>query len=110
VFNIKPSIARQFQEKDEETANELWIAIKSKYHRANHVQMIAIENQLANLQIHDTPNIIDEINQFITLQKELVSLGSKLTKASLYTVYGQSCLSHSQHFVTPDHFFPTHWT
>ena len=55
MFNIKPSIARQFQDTDEETANELWTSIKKRYHRANHAQMIAIENQLANLKIHDTP-------------------------------------------------------
>ena len=80
MFNIKPSIARQFQDTDEETANELWTAIKKRYHRANHAQMIAIESQLANLKIHDTPNIMDQITQFITLQKELVSLGSKSTE------------------------------
>ena len=80
MFNIKPNIARQFQVIDEETANELWTAIKKRYHRANHAQMIAIESQLANLKIHDTPNIMDQITQFITLQKELVSLGSKSTE------------------------------
>ena len=32
--------------------------------------MIAVENQLANLKIHDTLNIMDQIVQFVTLQKE----------------------------------------
>ena len=44
MFNIKPTIACQFQDKDVETANKLWIAIKSKYHRTNHAQMIALES------------------------------------------------------------------
>ena len=79
MFNIKPSVACQFQDTDEETADELWAAIKNKYHRANHAQIIAIESQLANLKIHDMPNIIDQIMQFVTLQKELVSLGRKST-------------------------------
>ena len=39
MFNIKPSIARQFQDTDEETANELQTTIKSRYHRAYHAQM-----------------------------------------------------------------------
>jgi hypothetical protein len=43
--------------------------------------MIAIETQLANLQIHDMPDIMEQITKFITLQKELVSLGSKSTEA-----------------------------
>ena len=39
MFNIKPSIACQFQDTDHETANELWAAIKNSYHRASHAQM-----------------------------------------------------------------------
>ena len=41
MFNIKLSIAHQFQDTNEETANELWTAIKKRYNRANHAQMIA---------------------------------------------------------------------
>ena len=77
MFNIKPNIARQFQVIDEETANELWATIKNRYHRANHAQMIVVETQLSNLKIHDTPNIVDHITQFITLRKKLVSLESQ---------------------------------
>ena len=47
------SITRQFQNTAEEIANELWAAIKNRYHRANHAQMMAIESKLANLKIHD---------------------------------------------------------
>ena len=39
VFNINPTIARQFQDNDEEKANKLLPAIKSEYHRVNHAQM-----------------------------------------------------------------------
>ena len=86
MFNIKPSIARQFQDKGEEIANEPWTAIKSRYHRANHVQMIAIEGQLPHLKIHETPNIMDQITRFVTLQKQLVPCEASQLKLSLCIV------------------------
>ena len=108
MFNIKPSIASQFQDRDEETANELWTAIKNRYHRANHFQMIAIESQLANLKIHDTPNIMDQITQFVTLQKKLVSLGSKLTEVEFVHRLMIKFPDSFSAFVTQFLFFPTH--
>ena len=65
VFNIKQSVACQFEDTNEEATNELWAAIKNMYHIANHAQMIAIESQLANIKIHDTLNIMDQITQFL---------------------------------------------
>ena len=69
MFNIKPTLACQFQHKGDETVIELWAAIKRKYQRTNHAQMIFVEIQLVNLQIHDTPNIMDQISEFVTFQK-----------------------------------------
>ena len=57
-----------------------------KRHSTNYVQpsktgfIEPVESQQANLKIHDTPNVMNQITQFVTLQKELVSLGSKSTK------------------------------
>ena len=42
MFNIKPTIDRQFQDKEEKAAIELWTSIKSKYHSTNHAQMIVL--------------------------------------------------------------------
>ena len=36
------------------------------YNRANHAQMITIENQLENIKVHSTPNIVDQSTQFVT--------------------------------------------
>ena len=49
IFNIKLNVAHQFQDKNEEASGGVWAAIKSKYHRTNYAQMMAIETQLANL-------------------------------------------------------------
>ena len=67
MFNIKPSITPQFQDKDDEIAKELWEAIKRRDHITNHAPLIVGETQLENLKIHESPNIMDQITQFVTL-------------------------------------------
>ena len=42
VFNIKPTIARQFQAKDNKTAKELGEAMRKRYHGIDHAQMIVL--------------------------------------------------------------------
>ena len=42
--------------------------------------MIALENQLANLWVFYCHNIVEQITDFISLQKQLASLWSKATK------------------------------
>jgi len=79
LFNIKPSVARQFVADDAETAAELWHSVQTQYHRENSAQKIALENQLASLKITDTAQIMEQITEFVTIQKQLISLGSGAT-------------------------------
>ena len=80
LFNMKPQVAGQFLGKDDETAKEFWDAVQQRYHRANKARMIALGNQLTNLQVSNSPNIMDQITHFFLLQKQVVSLGSKDTE------------------------------
>ena len=76
---MKPEVARQFLGKDDDTAKEMWDVVQHRY-CANNAQMIPLENQLANLQVYDGPNIIEHIINFVSSKKQLVSLGIKATK------------------------------
>ena len=53
LFNMKPKVTRQFLGKDDETTKEMWDAVQHRYCSTNNTQMIALENQLANLHRAD---------------------------------------------------------
>ena len=59
-------------------------------------------------QDSNTPNIMDQITQFVTLQKKLVSLGSKLTEVEFVHRLMIKFPDSFSAFVTQFLFFPTH--
>ena len=48
---MKPQVACQFLGKDDKTAKEFSDAVQQICHRANKALIIALENQIANLQV-----------------------------------------------------------
>ena len=62
--------------------DEWMTTIKNRYHRANHAQMIVVESQLANLEIHGTPNIINQITSCVT-PRGASFLGKQVNRSSV---------------------------
>ena len=76
-------LPHQFQDKDDEIANKQRTSIKSRHYRVNRAHMIVVESLVANLKIHDTLNIMDQITQLLLSIKKLVSLGSRSMEAEV---------------------------
>ena len=71
-MNVKLLI--YFLAKIDKTAKELWDAVKQRYHKENKDQMITLGNQLVILRVSHGLNIMEQITDFVSLQKQFVSL------------------------------------